>query len=146
MNEKNLIDLKNFFRGKGITQNEIANILGISRVSVSNLLNGKDSFGKRRAVAWAEAFGLNPLWLMTGAGEMTLDARANNNNVTTNGNNNKTQIGGFSVSCCPTDDEISAQLDELCGERVKQLEDEVKQLRAERATLITIINNLSKTK
>lgn len=144
--KKNLDQLKLFLKGNGYSQTKIAEMLNVSTMVVNNLLNGRRNFGVKSAQAWAEAFGLNPLWLMTGAGEMTLDARANNNNVTTNGNNNKTQVGGFSLNCCPTDDEISAQLDEFCGERVKQLEDEVKQLRAERATLITIINNLSKTK
>ena len=62
--------LKNHFKGLGMTQNDIADALGISVVMVNNLLNGKRNFGKQSALKWSEAFGLNPLWLITGEGNM----------------------------------------------------------------------------
>lgn len=65
-------DLKDFFRTNGINQAEISKRLNKSQALVNRLLNGKP-FGKRTAMEWAEAFGLNPMWLMTGEGDMLLD-------------------------------------------------------------------------
>lgn len=65
-------DLKAFFREKGITQQEIAKRLNKSQAFIHALLNGKP-FGKRTAIEWSEAFGLSPMWLMTGEGDMILD-------------------------------------------------------------------------
>lgn len=65
-------DLKDFFRTNGINQAEISKRLNKSQALVNRLLNGKP-FGKRTAMELAEAFGLNPMWLMTGEGDMLLD-------------------------------------------------------------------------
>lgn len=70
MDEKKLVELRNYLKGKGYTQVKIAEKLGVSRVVVSTLLNGRESFGGVRARRWGEAFGLSPLWLMTGEGDM----------------------------------------------------------------------------
>lgn len=74
MEIKKLAELRNFLKSQGYNQNQIAEKLGVSRVVVSTLLNGREAFGKKRAMAWAEAFGLNVMWLMTGEGEMLADS------------------------------------------------------------------------
>lgn len=74
-NEENFYNLlKSYFKGQGLTQNDIAERLGVSVVMVNMMLNGRRDFGKKTAMAWAEAFGLSPMWLMTGEGEMLADA------------------------------------------------------------------------
>jgi len=62
-------ELKKFFAKQNLTQQDVANKLGVSQVSVSKLLNGKP-FGKKLAKKWGDMFGLNPFWLLTGEGMM----------------------------------------------------------------------------
>lgn len=61
--------LKEFFKQKGLTQVQAAEMLGTTQQVVGKLLNGKP-FGKRTAAHWHEVFGLNPSWLITGYGAM----------------------------------------------------------------------------
>lgn len=63
--------LKKFFAGKGMSQTKIAELVGTSQQTVSELLNSRN-FGKRTAQKWSEVFGLNPAWLLTGEGQMLL--------------------------------------------------------------------------
>ena len=57
--------LKRYFAGQGLTQNDIASRLNVSSTITSNYLNGQWSFGKLVANRWSEAFGIDPMWLMT---------------------------------------------------------------------------------
>lgn len=61
--------LKDFFSRQGLTQQAIADRLGVSQSAVSALLNGKP-FGKKNATKWGDEFGIQPSWLLTGEGEM----------------------------------------------------------------------------
>lgn len=65
--------LKKWFAGQGIKQTDIAEKLNVSPTIVNNYLNGQRRFGKNVALKWSNAFGLNPLWLMSGGtqGEIT---------------------------------------------------------------------------
>lgn len=63
--------LKDFFKEKKITQVQIAELTDSTQQTVQKLLNHR-SFGKKTAAKWAECFGLNPAWLMTGIGSMML--------------------------------------------------------------------------
>lgn len=77
--------LQDFFRKKGITQNDIAEELKVSQSYISSLLNDKKSFGKKQAFKWSELFGLSPNWLLTGEGEMLVSCSKESvdNNVLT---------------------------------------------------------------
>jgi transcriptional regulator with XRE-family HTH domain len=75
--------LKQFFDCKQLTQQSVAERLGVSQAAVSALLNGKP-FGKNLSRKWGDVFGLNPNWLLTGEGEMLKNT--NENNVPENGN------------------------------------------------------------
>lgn len=129
MNEQKLTELRNFLKGKGYTQNKIAEMLGVSRVVVSSLLNGKEPFGKKRALHWAKVFGLSPEWLMYGTGTML-----NTGTIEQSGTGNK--IGGVHMQCCPSDDEIKS--------RLELLEKENEMLAAANQSLLEIIKNLTK--
>lgn len=62
--------LKDFFKEKGITQQDAADRLGILQTNVSALLLGKRNFGRKMAEKWSKAFGLRVNWLITGEGPM----------------------------------------------------------------------------
>ena len=62
--------LKEFFKEKGITQQDAAEALGILQTNVSALLLGKRNFGRKMAEKWSKTFGLRTNWLITGEGSM----------------------------------------------------------------------------
>lgn len=55
----------------GLTQEEIAKRFGVTKQAINSLLTGRKPFGKQNAIKWANEFGLNAAWLLTGEGEMT---------------------------------------------------------------------------
>ena len=57
--------LKNFFAGQGMTQQNVADKLQVSRTIVTNHLSGQRPFGRLVAHRWATTFGLDEVWLMT---------------------------------------------------------------------------------
>lgn len=61
--------LKKYFKERHMTQQAIADVLGVSQGAVTALLNGKP-FGSKTAQAWSDNFGFNITWLLTGEGEM----------------------------------------------------------------------------
>lgn len=65
-----MLKVKDYLKKQGYTQQEVAERLGVSTMAVNQLLNGKNKFGAKTATAWANEFGFNPLYLMTGEGEM----------------------------------------------------------------------------
>lgn len=73
-------DLKEFFRARGLTQQNIADQLGVSQSYVGMLMSGGKDFGKNAAQTWAEAFGLSASWLLTGEGSMFGGVQQNNQN------------------------------------------------------------------
>lgn len=62
-------NLKEYFNKNGLTQQAVANMLGITQAAVSSLLRGKP-FGKKSAKIWSDLFGFNYSWLLTGEGDM----------------------------------------------------------------------------
>lgn len=77
-------ELKNFFKERGITQEQIAERLGVKQPYVHALLTGNRAFGKKSAKKFEEAYGLSEAWLLTGKGEMIISPVVQNNQ---NGNN-----------------------------------------------------------
>ena len=63
-------ELSLFFKGNGITQEQIAVALGVTQPYVSALLTGKRELGKKQAKRFEELYGLSSAWLLTGEGEM----------------------------------------------------------------------------
>ena len=93
MEEKFFIDLKSFFKRKGITQNDIAKDLNVSQPYVNSILNGRIPIGKNQARRLSNLYGLSFSWLLTGEGEILANSstyvNANGTNATAiNGNNN----------------------------------------------------------
>lgn len=67
--------LKFLFKKNHISPKEIAIKLGISGTMVSYYLNGQREFGGNVAMKWGQAFGIDPLWLMS-KGEQGIDPLA----------------------------------------------------------------------
>lgn len=61
--------IKEYFSEMGMSQQEVANVLGVQQAAVSNQLNGRP-FGKNSATKWNNAFGFRTNWLLTGEGPM----------------------------------------------------------------------------
>lgn len=85
MEEKEFLErLKGFFKEKGLTQEQIASMLGVTQPYVNSLFTGKREFGKQQAKKFEELFGISEAWLLTRNGEMVTDSVIQNNQ---NGNN-----------------------------------------------------------
>ena len=69
--------IKDYFAELGMSQSEVAEVLGVQQTAVSNQLNGRP-FGKRSALKWSNAFGFRLNWLLTGEGMMFEDAGKGN--------------------------------------------------------------------
>ena len=64
--------LRAYFEEKGMTQQQVADILSIKQQNVGVHFQGRP-FGKNAAMKWQRAFGFSAQWLMTGTGKMMLD-------------------------------------------------------------------------
>ena len=64
--------LRAYFEQKGMTQKQVADILGIQQQNVGVHFQGRP-FGKNAATKWHNAFGFSAHWLMTGQGKMMSD-------------------------------------------------------------------------
>lgn len=69
--EEKLRKLRKWLEEHGLTQQDVADRLGISAPYVNALLTGKREFGKKMAAKWYNHFGLLPPYLMLGEGPMT---------------------------------------------------------------------------
>lgn len=68
--------LRDYFRSLKLTQQEIAERTNITQAQVSRLLSGRDKFGGDLAVRFASAFGINPMFLLAGDGDLLLSEPA----------------------------------------------------------------------
>ena len=67
--EKIAREIKDFLVDKGLTMTDVAARLGCSQQAVSNQLSGR-KMGQNVARKWAEAFGFDLVYLMTGEGSL----------------------------------------------------------------------------
>ena len=63
-------ELKRYFDERGITQQQVADALGVSLQYVNQLLNGRKTLGKKNADRLANLYGLSKPFLLTGEGEL----------------------------------------------------------------------------
>lgn len=68
--------LRDYFRSLKLTQQEIAERTNITQAQVSRLLSGRYKFGGDLAVRFASAFGINPMFLLAGDGDLLLSEPA----------------------------------------------------------------------
>ena len=63
-------EIANFFENKGLTQKDVARLLGTTPQYISAILCGHKSIGKKQAAKLEQLFGLSAPWLLTGKGDM----------------------------------------------------------------------------
>ena len=62
--------VKSYFAQHDMKLNAVAATLGVSPQTVTEHLSGERLFGRRNAARYAEVFGFNPTYLMTGDGSL----------------------------------------------------------------------------
>lgn len=63
--------IRSYLESKGLTQQDVADKLGISQGAVSAYYRGKP-LGKNAAAKWSKVFGFRINWLLTGEGDMLI--------------------------------------------------------------------------
>lgn len=63
-------ELANFFKDKGLSQTDVAKMMGTSPQYISAIFSGRRHVGKAQAEKLENLFGLSVSWLLTGRGEM----------------------------------------------------------------------------
>lgn len=133
-------ELKSYFRERGITQEELAETLGVSQPYINALFNNSKKFGKKQAQKWNELFGISVNFLLTGEGSICSDHITRNNQ---NGDN----INGHSVTVNKTEVDyieiIKAQSNQLL--KSQEQIDELLQLNQDQfSRLMGVIEKLTK--
>lgn len=119
--------LKAYFKEKGITQRQLAERLGVSQPYVNALLNGEKEFGKKQAKLFGEMFGISPVWLLTGEGEMLLSHIGH----TQIGSSNKIDRSPINVGSGVELEQLRKE-NELLKERLKDKEEIIKLLKSKK--------------
>lgn len=63
-------EMAKYFASHGIKNRQIAERLGLTDQTISNMLKGRDSLGKKRCAQLAEAYGFDLNFLITGEGSL----------------------------------------------------------------------------
>lgn len=121
-------ELKAYFIRQGISQEQIANSLGVTQQYISAMLNGRP-FGRNTARKWSKVFGFSTSWLLTGEGEMFTETYMNENG-------NKTEEPRSTYG----EKEITGKLLTLLTEKDKQIE-QLLRVVEEQATTIKLLQN-----
>ena len=87
--------LKEYFDKQGVTQQSIANTMGVSKAYVNRLFTGKAKFGKEAAEKWGNQYGLRKSWLLTGEGPMLTSS---SDDVITNGSHSSQAVGAGAMA------------------------------------------------
>lgn len=101
--------LKRFFDEKGITQQQVADALGVSLQYVNQLLNGRKALGKKNADRLANLYGLSKPFLLTGEGSITPTG-------------DSSISGEVETPCNPTVVEQAANIIDLYAGLIKEIE------------------------
>lgn len=115
--------LKLYFEENNITQQQIADSLGVSLQYINQLLNGHKVLGKKNAERLANLYGLSKLFLLTGEGPIT------------NPSANTTQV--------PAIDHPTSDMEELYAQRIRLVDDMRQSLKTELAEVRNIIEELT---
>lgn len=78
-------EMANYFASHGIRNRQIAEKLGLSDQIISNILKGRDSLGKKRCTQFADAYGFDLHFLLTGEGTLLSPSQKVENGAIVNG-------------------------------------------------------------
>lgn len=119
--------LKEYFDKQGVTQQSIANTMGVSKAYVNRLFTGKAKFGKEAAEKWGNQYGLRKSWLLTGEGPMLTSSP---DDVITNGSHSSQAVGAGATA--------------VNGEGVKECLEIIRQQQESISKLVETVNSLTK--
>lgn len=119
--------LKEYFDKQGVTQQSIANTMGVSKAYVNRLFTGKAKFGKEAAEKWGNQYGLRKSWLLTGEGPMLTTS---SDTSIVNGDHSSQAVGTGATA--------------VNGEGVKECLEIVRQQQESIAKLVETVNRLTK--
>ena len=119
--------LKEYFDKQGVTQQSIANTMGVSKAYVNRLFTGKAKFGKEAAEKWGNQYGLRKSWLLTGEGPMLTSS---SDDVITNGSHSSQAVGAGATA--------------VNGEGVKECLEIIRQQQESISRLVDTVNSLTK--
>lgn len=126
----------------GLKQKDVADILGVTRVTVSNLIN-QPRFGKKTAYAWHSAFGFSVDFLVNGTGPtLSSDAVREPGSITQNITGNSgiavQQTGGTTNAAAGKDAPVQTEggsvtegyFARLCSELLQRVIDKDNEIQA----------------
>lgn len=119
--------LKEYFDKQGVTQQSIANTMGVSKAYVNRLFTGKAKFGKEAAEKWGNQYGLRKSWLLTGEGPMLTTS---SDTSIVNGDHSSQAVGTGATA--------------VNGEGVKECLEIVRQQQESIAKLVETVTRLTK--
>lgn len=119
--------LKEYFDRQGVTQQSIANTMGVSKAYVNRLFTGKAKFGKETAEKWSNQFGLQKSWLLTGEGPMLTSS---SDTSIVNGDHSSQAVGDGATA-------TNSEGVKECLEIIKQQQDSI-------TNLVETVNRLTK--
>lgn len=119
--------LKEYFDKQGVTQQSIANTMGVSKAYVNRLFTGKAKFGKEAAEKWGNQYGLRKSWLLTGEGPMLTTS---SDTSIVNGDHSSQAVGTGATA--------------VNGEGVKECLEIVRQQQESIAKLVETVNRLTR--
>ena len=96
-----LKQLKDFFKQRGIKQDELTNEFNVSQSYISQLINGKKEAGKKVASKLSEKYGISEAWVLTGKGEMLAQPQETTI-VPSNDSYGDNAIGNNNITITPT--------------------------------------------
>ena len=119
--------LKEYFDKQGVTQQSIANTMGVSKAYVNRLFTGKAKFGKEAAEKWGNQYGLRKSWLLTGEGPMLISS---SDDIITNGSHSSQAVGTGATA--------------VNGEGVKECLEIIRKQQESISKLVDTVNSLTK--
>ncbi len=122
INENFFLQLKFFFKERGITQQQIANALDVQQSYIGALLNGRRTITRNYAQKLHDLYGLSVAWLLTGEGEMLSSGAAGTiNNISIDASNNVKAGGGVSGTVSQVGDSSGNDHEgNVCGRLIEQ--------------------------
>ena len=118
--ERQAAAMRDYFDSRGMKFKDVAEILGISPTTISNILSGHDSLGKKRSKMFADAFGFDISFLITGKGELFPQRPAIKQTIVGENNTQVAEVGGNGGDC-PSMADLLAKVASL--ERINKAKD-----------------------
>lgn len=120
--------LKKILEYSGLTQREFAESIGTTQATLSRQLSGTHKIDKQVALSIQAVYGVNPIWLLTGEGEMLLRKSAGNSFINTGVISGNTNVGNVNNHIYKLSDDEEIIIEQLRKKKNKKILDAIKAL------------------